>query len=136
MDRLRLINTTRDIPLSLYQQGTTDELFMRRSLLHYRQRKNNLSTEGAPPYYQGWIHDLEWREHYDMPRSGMSTLPGDHVLFFPDRVRKPDTWTGGAHAWSRLQSYLSLDVVLASLHQKYFLIRFLNPSIYFEKIKA
>ena len=101
MDRLRLINTTRDIPLSLYHQDTIEELSMRRILLHYRQTEINLSTEGAPPFYYRWIHDLEWREHYDMPR---------------------------------LQSYSSIDVVMAGHQEEYCLIRFLNPPIYYVKV--
>ena len=67
MDRLKLVNTTRDIPLNLYNPDTKSELHMRKVLLGYRHRAAIRSSDGAPPLYYRWIHEDEWYAHHDMP---------------------------------------------------------------------
>ena len=67
MDRLKLVNTTRDIPLNLYNPDTKSELHMRKVLLGYRHRAAIRSSDGAPPLYYRWIHEDEWYAHHDIP---------------------------------------------------------------------
>ena len=67
MDRLALINTTRTVPISLYEYGDLPEPRMRKILLGYRFRAAISSTDGAPELFFRWVHLNEWREHHDKP---------------------------------------------------------------------
>ena len=67
MDRLALINTTRTVPMTLYEDGDLPEVRMRKILLGYRFRAEIMSTDGAPELFFRWVHLDEWREHHDKP---------------------------------------------------------------------
>ena len=67
MDRLALINTTRTVPMTLYDSDDLPEVRMRKILLGYRFRAEVGSTDGAPPSFFRWVHLDEWREHHNKP---------------------------------------------------------------------
>ena len=67
MDRLALINTTRTVPMTLYDSDDLPEVRMRKILLGYRFRAEVSSTDGAPELFFRWVHLDEWREHHDKP---------------------------------------------------------------------
>ena len=67
MDRLALINTTRTVPMTLYDSDDLPEVRMRKILLGYRFRAEVGSTDGAPEQFFRWVHLDEWREHHDKP---------------------------------------------------------------------
>ena len=67
MDRLALINTTRTVPMTLYEDDDLPEVRMRKILLGYRFRAEVKSTDGAPELFFRWVHLDEWREHHDKP---------------------------------------------------------------------
>ena len=67
MDRLALVNTTRTIPMTLYQPGDLPEINMRKILLGYRFRAEIRSTDGAPELFFRWVHLDEWMQHHDKP---------------------------------------------------------------------
>ena len=67
MDRLKLVNTTRDIPLNLYNPVINSELHMRKVLLGYRHRAAISSSDGAPPLYYRWIDEDEWYPRHNIP---------------------------------------------------------------------
>ena len=67
MDRLALINTTRTVPMTLYDSDDLPEVRMRKLLLGYRFRYEVRSTDGAPQSFFRWVHLDEWREHHNKP---------------------------------------------------------------------
>ena len=67
MNRLHFINTTRTVPMTLYEDGDLPEIRMRKILLGYRFRAEINSIEGAPELFFRWVHLDEWSEHYDKP---------------------------------------------------------------------
>ena len=67
MDRLALVNTTRTVPMSLYEPGDLPEINMRKILLGFRFRRAIRSTDGAPELFHRWVHMDEWMDHHDKP---------------------------------------------------------------------
>ncbi len=67
MERLHLINTTRTVPMTLYDDDVLPESRMRKILLGYRFRAELNSIDGAPELFYRWVNVDEWREHHDKP---------------------------------------------------------------------